>query len=158
MPHSIRYHFSQRFCVPAPKAYKWCTDYDPQDNARMHENAKREILRISEDTIILTDTYYNKNRRIRKQKLVQLYPNRLSWISTHLTGPNKYSQFLYEIVPENKNTSRLNFIGLQIEYNDEEKFDKKRIELLASKLRKEDSAAWKLLAKEMERELREKLI
>jgi hypothetical protein len=124
----------------------------------MHENAKREILRITETTLVLTDVYDDKNGSIKKQKLVHLYPNRLTWTSTHLTGPNKYSQFLYEIVPEGKRASRLDFTGLHIEYNNEEKFDKEEIKLLASKLRKEDSAAWKLLAKEMEREFREKLI
>jgi hypothetical protein len=157
MPYSIRYHFSQRFCVPARSAYRWCTNYDPQDPALMHEKAERTVLRVSEDTIILTDTYYKENRSTSKQKIVQLYPNRLSWISTHLTGPNKYSQFIYEITPEGNSASRLDFTGLQVEYGEEEKFNNKRIELLARKLRKEDSAAWKLLAKEMEKELKKDL-
>jgi len=123
----------------------------------MHEKGERAILRVSEDTIILTDTYCKENRSISKQKLVQLYPNRLSWISTHLTGPNKYSQFIYELTPEGDSMSRLDFTGLQIEYSEEETFNNERIELLARKLRKEDSAAWKLLAKEMEKELKKDL-
>jgi hypothetical protein len=52
--------------------------------------------------------------------------------------------------------SRLDFTGLQIEYSKEETFNNERIEL-ARKLRKEDSAAWKLLAKEMEKELKKDL-
>lgn len=156
MPQSIHYHFSQSFNVSALKAYKWCTDYDPHDHALMQVNAKREIMHVSENTIILTDTYYNKNKNIIKQKLVCLYPDRLSWTSTHLTGPIKYSQFLYEIVPEGKDSCRLEFTGLQIEYNDEKKFSKKEIEMLTEKLRNEDSAAWKLLATEMEKESKEK--
>ncbi len=152
MPHPIHYHFSQSFNVSALEAYKWCTDYDPNDHALMHVNAKREIMHVSKDTIILTDTYYNKNKKIIKKKLVCLYPDRLSWTSTHLMGPIKYSQFLYEIVPEGRDSCRLEFTGLQIEYNDEKKFSKKEIEMLTEKLKNEDSAAWKLLAAEMEKE------
>jgi hypothetical protein len=153
MPLSIHYHFSQRFNVPALKAYKWCTDYDPQDHALMRVNAKREILNISANTILLTDTFYNKDKKVTKQKLVCLYPNELSWTSTHLTGPIKYSQFLYKIVPESKRTCRLDFTGLQVEYDNEE-----NIEVLARKLKKEDSTAWKYLATEMERAFKEKAI
>jgi hypothetical protein len=153
MPHSIYYHFTQRFKVPAAKAYAWCTNYDPQDHGLMGANAKREILHISENRILLIDTYYKKNEIVTKQKLVCLYPSRLLWISTHLTGPNKYSQFLYEIVPESKTVCRLEFTGMQIEYNHEESLTKEKVETLARKLRKEDSAAWRLLAIAMEREL-----
>lgn len=114
-------------------------------------------MHISENTIVLTDKYRNKNESI-KQKLVCLYPNRLSWTSTHLTGPNKYSQFLYQIVPKSKRSCRLNFTGLQVEYSNRKRFNKKEIELLVEKLRNEDSATWKLLAAEMEREFRMKVI
>jgi hypothetical protein len=149
MPYSIRYSFSQRFCNPASEAYKWCTNYTPQDHALMHESAKREILHITEDTILLIDTHYKNKRSIRKRRLVKLDPDQLSWTSTHLTGPNKYSQFHYEIKPESKNSSRLYFTGVQIEYCKKEKPDDKTIQKLGSKLRKQDSAAWKLLANEM---------
>jgi hypothetical protein len=156
MPQSIHYHFSQSFNVPAFKAYEWCTDYSPQDHALMHVDAEREVMHVSESTIILTDKFYVKDKIIKKQKLVCLYPDRLSWTSTHISGPVKYSQFLYQIVPESEKSCRLDFVGLQIEYNDEKKLAKREIEMLAEKLRNEDSAAWKLLAKEMEKELREK--
>jgi hypothetical protein len=153
MPQSVYYRFSQHFDVSAPRAYRWCTDYDPQDHALMRVNAEREVMHISENTIILIDKYHNKNKIIEKQKLVCLYPDRLSWTSTHLSGPIKYSQFLYEIVPESEKSCHLNFVGLQIEYDDEKRFSEKEIEMLAQKLRNEDSAAWKLLATEMEKEL-----
>ena len=155
MPISVHYHFNQHFNVSAFRAYSWCTNYDPQDNVLMRVKAKREILHVSENTIILTDKYYCKSKVIKKRKLVCLYPNQLSWTSTHLTGSNKYSQFLYEIIPESKKTCRLEFTGLHIEHGDEESFNKKNTELLAKRLRKEDAAAWKLLAAEMERELGE---
>lgn len=152
MWHAIRYHFSQRFHVPARKAYEWCTDYDPQDHALMHEDAERQITHISEGTIILKEIFHTSNGNVEKQKLVQLYPDRLSWVSTHLSGPNKYSQFIYEIAAEGDSASCLDFTALHIEH-EKENLDNKCIKLLANKLRKEDSAVWKLLAKEMEKEL-----
>ena len=153
MPCSIRYNFSQCFSVPARKAYKWCTEYDPQDHALMGEDAaERQITHLTDTTIILTDIFHTSNGRVEKQKLVQLYPNRLSWISTHLTGPNKYSQFIYEISAEGDGASRLGFTALHLEY-EKENLDSEGIKWLADKLKEEDSAAWKLLAKAMAKQL-----
>jgi hypothetical protein len=148
MALSVRYYFSQRFNVSAQRAFDWCIDFDPKDHDLMGDaNAKRQISHITPDTIILTDVFLSPSGFIEKQKLVQLYPNRLSWTSTQLTGPNKYSQFLYRITAEGKGFSALNFTGLHLEYD--EKADAK---LLADKLCKEDAAVWKLLAKAMEEE------
>lgn len=30
-PVSVMYHFSQRFLVPAKKAFDWCINFDPKD-------------------------------------------------------------------------------------------------------------------------------
>jgi hypothetical protein len=153
MPCPIRYHFSQRFPVPARKAYKWCTDYTPQDHALMGEAAaERQITCVTDTTIILTDIFHSGKGDVEKQKLVQLYPDRLRWVSTHLTGPNKYSQFIYEISAEGDSTSRLDFTALHLEY-EKENLDSDGIKSLADKLKEEDSAAWKLLAKAMTKEL-----
>jgi hypothetical protein len=84
---------------------------------------------------------------MEKQKLVQLYPDKLSWTSTHLTGPNKYSQFRYVISPRGKTASILSFTALHIDY--EEKEDAKT---LAYRLCREDASAWRLLAKAMAKE------
>ncbi len=53
---------------------------------------------------------------------------------------------------EGDSASRLDFTALHIEH-EKENLDEEGIRLLADKLRKEDSAVWKLLAKEMEKEL-----
>jgi hypothetical protein len=152
MPCSIRYCFSQSFSVSARKAYTWCTDYSPEDHALMGDKAaERQITRVAEDTIILTDIFHTGKGKVEKQKRVQLYPDRLRWVSTHLTGPNKHSQFIYEISAEGNGASRLDFTVLHIEYG--EKLDSEDIKLLAGKLKEEDSAAWKLLAKAMAKEL-----
>jgi hypothetical protein len=153
MPCPIRYHFRQRFAVSARKAYKWCTDYSPEDHALMgEETAERQITRVTDATIILTDTFHTSKGIIEKQKLVQLYPDRLSWISTHLTGPNKYSQFIYEILAEGDGASHLDFTALHLKY-EKENVDSEDIKALADKLKEEDSATWKRLAKAMTKEL-----
>lgn len=153
MPCSIRYCFSQRFSVPARKAYKWCTDYSPEDHALMGDKAaERQITRVTDTTIILTDIFHTSSGPVEKQKLVQLYPDRLRWVSTHLTGPHKYSQFIYEISAEGNAASRLDFTALHLEY-EKEKLDSEDIKSLAGRLKEEDSAAWKLLARAMTKEL-----
>jgi len=153
MPIAVRYHFTQRFPVPARKAYKWCTDFSSTDYALMGEtNAERCVTRLAEGMVILTDVFHT-NGQVEKQKIVQLYPDRLRWISTHLTGPNKYSQFIYEISEEGKSASRLDFTGLHLEYG-QEHLDEAGIKILAERLHKEDTCGWKLLAKAMTQELR----
>jgi hypothetical protein len=156
-PYSARYEFSQRFRVPAEEAYRWSTDYQPDDWSLMGKKGKRDIKRLSENALILTDTIYEDGGRpVSKRRLVLIYPERRSWTNTHLGGPNKHSQFLYEIIPEGKNASRLDFTGFQINYDDAGGSGppREKIESLASKLREDDSATWRLLAKAMEGDLR----
>lgn len=152
MPVSVRYQFTQFFHVSAQKAFSWCTNFDPSDHLLMGEkNAKRQINAVAEGVLILTETFQTQTGKVEKQKLVQLYPDELSWVSTHLSGPNKHSQFRYHITEEGKKASTLNFNALHLEYN--EKADPK---LLAERLCKEDSDVWKKLAKAMEKELASK--
>ncbi len=151
MALAVMYHFSQRFVVSAQKAFDWCTDFESKDHVLMGDrNAERHISRITARTIILKDTFYLPTGTVQKQKLVQIYPEQLSWISTHLTGPNKYSQFLYKIIAQSKGYSTLNFTALHLEYH-----EKVNAKLLADRLCKEDAAVWKLLAKAMARDFQE---
>ncbi len=150
MPTSIRYTFIQRFAVSAQKAFDWCTDFDQQDNLLMGDKAaERQITNLSDGAIILKDSFNVSAERLEKQKIVHLYPDQCKWISTHLTGPNKHSQFLYHITPQGKDASVLTFTALHIEYG-----ENADAEFFAKRLCKEDSAAWKLLAKFMEDELK----
>jgi predicted protein tyrosine phosphatase len=144
MPTPIRYHFTQRFPLSARKAYEWCTDFTPDDYVLMgEENVERKITRLTTDTVILADIF-RANNFVEKQRLVQLYPDKLFWTSTHLMGPNKYSQFLYQISEEGENASRLEFTALHLDYS-KEKRDSAGVKQLADKLCSEDSQAWKLL-------------
>jgi hypothetical protein len=152
---AVRYDFCQHFAISAHKAYQWCTDFTPEDHALMGEDKiERQVKHLTDTTVILKETLQTNERNVEKQKLVQLYPNRLCWISTHLTGPNKYSQFIYEITAEGKSASRLNFTALHIEH--EEETPKENADLLAEKLCNYDSNVWKLLAQSMEKELNKK--
>ena len=152
MPVVIRYYFTQQFPVPAQKAYEWCTNFAPVDQALMgEESAERHVTRLTEGTFLLTDVFHDKVH-VEKQKLVQLYPDKLFWTSTHLNGPNKYSQFLYQITNKSEGTSRLDFTALHLEYT-KKKLSKMGVKSLAESLRKMDSRGWKLLAEAMTKEL-----
>jgi hypothetical protein len=154
MPQPVHYQFTQRFNQSARKAYKWCTDFTPEDQVLMREkNATREVQQITENTVILTDEFHTESKTMVKQKLVCLYPRRLMWTSTHLTGPAKHSQFIYEIAPITEIASTLRFTALHIAHDIKEGTDKTETKRLAEKLRKEDSNTWKNLADEMEKEL-----
>ena len=152
-PYSIHYEFVQNFNVPAEDAFAWCTDYSEEDMTLMQEtDAKRKVHHIADDVLILIDTFSNSSgKTVEKQKLVCLYPKRLSWTSTHLTGPNMHSQFLYEITALSERKSQLKFTGLSMDYEIKNEDDAKR---LGKQLRQMDSEKWRLLAHEMQKELR----
>lgn len=154
MLQPIQYRFSQKFNLPARKAYEWCTDFTPRDPVLMREkNVTREVKSITENTFILTDKFQVGGETTIKQKLVCLYPKRLMWTSTHLTGPAKHSQFIYEIKSVTRTTSRLKFTALHLARDIKEANAKPDIKKLADELRKADSDVWKNLAREMEKEV-----
>lgn len=106
--------------------------------------AERQITHLADGAIILKDSFNSVAGTIETQKFVNLYPDKYKWTSTHLTGPNKRSQFLYKITPQSKNASFLTFTALQLEYN-----EKEDAKLLAERLCKEDAYAWQLLTAAM---------
>jgi hypothetical protein len=155
MPTAIHYHFRQTFGVAARKVYDWCVDYQPGsvDHALMgNPDTDRKISRLSDRTIILTDTFKIADSRVEKQKLVQLYPEMLFWTNTHLTGQARHSQFLYQITADGEQDSHLDFTALFLDYA-HEKMSEADVQKLSDKLCKEDADCWKLLAKAVEKEL-----
>ena len=156
MPIPIRYHFSQVFAVSAREAYEWCTDYTdgPEDHLLMgDETAFRHVARVAESTILLTETFQTEKGVFEKQKLVELYPDCLSWNSIHLTGSTKYSQYLYCITANDENISHLDFTGLHLDHTNEN-LTTAEVKQLANRLCKEDAKAWKLLAKAMAKDFK----
>jgi len=146
MPLTIRYHLfnSLRFC---PDSVNWCTDYDPKDYGLM---VKRELSGRSpiSPTAPYSSMIFSIPPRGEKQKLVNLYPDTLSWVSTHLTGPNQYSQFIYIISPNGNDASSLDFTGLHIDYSSTTA-NPVDVAILTNRLCTEDANAWKRLAKAM---------
>ena len=106
MPISVRYQFRQKFPVSAQQAFDWCTAFDPDDSTLMGDSeVKREITQIADGSLLLKDTFPTPKGTVEKQKLVQLYPDQHKWTSTHLSGPNRHSQFLYAITQRGKDAS-----------------------------------------------------
>jgi hypothetical protein len=149
--YSVRYEFSQDFRAPARDAYEWCLDYRPDDWGRMGKRGTRRIRRLNADTLILTDTVFGKHGAVTKRRLVRMDPIRLAWTNTHVSGPNLHSQFWYQIVERAGGTSRLAFTGLQVNYG--KRPSDSAVAKMASELRADDSQMWRLLAKEMARDL-----
>ena len=81
-------------------------------------------------------------------KLIKLHPATLSWHNVQISGPNKYSEFLYQIEPINRRTSKLNFTGIMVIYS-KLKCTSRAIRRIANTEKRGDSTAWKLLAKIM---------
>ena len=73
------------------------------------------------------------------------------WVSTHISGLNKYSQFIYEIRPDGDSGSRLEFTARHIEH--QENLTCQEQKALTDRLCTTDSDLWKRLAKAMEKEL-----
>ena len=146
---SAHYTFSQRFGFPARAAYDWCTDYDPGDIELGGAKGERSIKRLNEDTLILTDTYFRGRGKVVKKRLVKLYPKTLSWTNTRISEEGRYSQFLYQILPE-PDGSRLVFTGSQMLPGRASAASRA---VIAKKIAKEDAAEWRILAKAMAKDL-----
>ncbi|MFI5449368.1 MAG: hypothetical protein ACHQ03_06350 [Candidatus Bathyarchaeia archaeon] len=151
--YSLTYRFSQRLPVPARQAYLWCTDYKPNDLSLMNMKGLRKIERISSDTIILREVVDRKGKKIKKIKLIKLPPAALSWHNLQISGPNKYSEFLYQIQPINRRASKLILTGRLVIYGNV-KLAQRAITKIASNERRSDSPPWKLLAKAMANQLK----
>jgi hypothetical protein len=150
--YTVHFGFSQRFPFPAAEAYEWCTDYDPGDIALEGMKGVRRAEWTDDDTVILTDTVDSDGRKTTKAKVVRLYPELLMWTNTRISDPGKYSQFIYQIISEGENASRLDYNGAQIE--EAEKIpSSSEIATMSKKLTEEDSQAWVNLAAAMKKDL-----
>jgi hypothetical protein len=153
MSVTVCYRFSQHFSVLPNQAYLWCTDFSPQDPQLLgYLITERQIVSLSEGLILLKDILRTAQSTVEKQKLVHLYPDKLSWVLTHITGPTKYSQFRYEILPD-QNGCHLNYEALHVEHENGSLSSDEKLQL-ANLLCKKDSEMWRLLAVAMEQELK----
>ena len=151
---TMQYRFRQGFRVSAKEAYEWCTDYDADDLERMGDHGTRRVRWLSDDLALLTDRFAGDGHPFVKEKLVHLIPSRLSWTSTHLSGPIRLSQFLYSISSRSTRRSVLEFTGLQVESRRSNPTPARRA-AAAEQLRRTDSAAWRRLARHLHADLRQ---
>jgi hypothetical protein len=149
---TVHYRFSQKFSVPASDAFAWAIDYDAEDISLMGLNGKREIERISKDTLILTDTFFAGGRTTTKRRLIRLFPELFMLTNTRLSGPNRFSQFIYQFVDEGKRRSRLDFTGAQVNKS-KTRPPASKIAALGREYAAADSALWVNLAAAMEQDL-----
>lgn len=117
----VTYGFTIRLPVSRPRAYRWATDYRADDLELGGIPARRRVQKLTQDLILLTDSFdadpfsSHPGTRSVKKKLVHLYPSQWSWTSTHVSGPVKFSQFLYRLTPAGPRASVLHFTGSQVE-------------------------------------------
>jgi lipid A disaccharide synthetase len=152
--YSVHFKFSQHFDFSATKAFDWCTDYSPNDLNIMGNGGRRKVQRLNEDTFILTDEYEMKDEKVLRnrisKKVVRIYPELLSWTNTRISSDGKYTQFLYQIVPE-ENGSRREYNGSQIFHG--KRPARNKLAAMAKRLTAEDSASWRNLARAMAKDL-----
>ena len=146
------YSFRQRFRVPAAWAFRWCIDYTPYRWGKSQLEGSRTIAWVGPRTVVLDDIVpAPRGRRARKVKMVQVYPETRSWVSTHVAGPRLNSQFRYRIEAEGRNASALVFDGRELRW-DGPRLSAAANRRLAKELRADDADLWKRFAVEMERE------
>lgn len=154
----VRYEFTVKLPASRAEAYRWATDYRSSDFGVMELGGRRKVQQLAPDLVLLTDSFLNdpfnakRGQRTVKTKLVHLDPSRWRWTSTHLAGPAKNSQFIYEISPRGARGSTLRFTGIQVEQVTG-KPTLVSLRLRASQLRAEDSALWDRLAEGMRLDL-----
>jgi hypothetical protein len=85
-------------------------------------------------------------------RLVRVFPDILTWTNTRLSDAGKHSQFIYQIVPDGVNASRLEFTGAQVE-NAGTRPSEPELVAVAEEYAKTDALIWVHLAAAMKKDL-----
>ena len=152
---SVHYAFRQKFSVNADRAFRWCVDFEPADAQLDGSDDRRTVQRVTEDTVLLTDVSPRAGSRpVVHVKLVRIEAGQRRWTSTHLQGPNRFSQVWYHVVADARGRSHLDFEALLLEPVPHGR-RAPSARALARRLAREGAEAWQLLAKAMMRDLGE---
>ena len=149
---TVHYSFSQKFPFPAGEVYAWSTDYRPEDIDLSGREGKREIERIDDSTLILTDTVKQAGVSRTKVRLIRLFPDILTWTNTRLSEEGRHSQFIYKIVPDGPGSSRLDFSGAQLDESPKAP-SSSQLSALARRYSEADERIWVNLAAALEKDL-----
>jgi hypothetical protein len=153
----ISYEFTIRLPASRERAFAWATDYRADDFGRMGLQARRRVRWLTPDMAVLTDTFRSDpfastpGGRSVKVKLVHRYPQRFAWTATHLSGPARFSQFLYELTPLGGRQCQLRFRGNQVERTAKAP-TAASLAVRARTLTAEDSQLWRHLARALRNE------
>ena len=113
----------------------------------------RKVKKITHDTVLLTDTSYPGGKTLKKNKLIRLDPERLTYYNIHLDGPTKDSLYFYQIVPDGDGESKLIYTGYEVTYPKTAP-TKKQVEEATKAETLSWRTEWGNLAKAMEKDLR----
>ena len=150
----VSYRFAVRLPTGTAAAYKWATDYRPDDFEIMGFRGRRRVEHLANGLVLLTDSFDadpfdpKAGARTTKVKLVHLFPERWAWTATHVAGPARFSQFLYQLRPKGPRTCILEFRGNQVEQVRRTP-TAASLKRRAKELRREDSQLWQRLSKEL---------
>ncbi len=148
---SLSYRFTVLLPLPPEAAFHWATDFRPDDLALTGQTGTRTVEWIADDALFLTDTLRTPRGPVTKRRLVRLLPERLAWTNTHLSGPTRYSQYLYELTPVGRRRSRLTFTILQLERSARRPSAAARA-ARARTVAREDAHTWRTFARAMARD------
>lgn len=150
----VSYQFTIRLPAGRRAAYKWATDYRATDFGIMGFRGGRKVEPLANGLILLTDSFdadpfdTRVGSRTTKVKLVHLFPERWAWTATHVSGPARFSQFLYQLRPSGSRACTLEFRGNQVE-RVRRSPTAASLGRRARELRREDSQLWHRLAREL---------
>jgi len=150
----VSYQFRVRLPVGRRAAYEWATDYRSDDFEIMGFRGGRNVEHLADGLVLLTDSFEDDpfdakaGSRTTKVKLVHLFPERWAWTATHVSGPARFSQFLYQLTPNGAHASTLEFRGNQVEQVGAP-LTASRLRARAQELRREDSELWRRLSREL---------
>jgi len=150
----VTYRFTVRLPAGRRDAYAWATDYRRDDFEIMGFRGGRRVEELADGLLLLTDSFdldpfdAKAGSRTTKVKLVHLFPDRWAWTSTHVAGPARFSQFLYQLRPSGPRSCTLEFRGNQVEHV-RRKPTAASLRRRAKELRREDSELWRRLSREL---------
>jgi hypothetical protein len=107
----LRIHIESTFRAPSDFAFRWCTDYSPEDPSIEKEDYTRWILSRSPQKVVYQDLGPHGRGWFLNQQTVTLRPP-VSW-HAESTGTYRTWSIDYRLRPRPDGTTQLTFDGLR---------------------------------------------